>query len=82
MKRAVRNKIAKIFHDERLPILKENVQKILQLLHECYLIHPYLVGDRTVEDFRRHCVQELEEKLSEGKFDILDTYLLTSSYSE
>ena len=59
MKRAVKKKIAKIVREERVLISEEHVQKIVQFLHKHYSTHPYLDGDRTKEEVRIQCIQEV-----------------------
>ena len=56
MKRAVKKKIAKIVQEERVRISKEDVAKLIQLLHKQYCIHPYLDENRTVEQVRVCCL--------------------------
>ena len=74
MKRAVKKKIAKIVQDECVRISKEDVAKFTQLLHKQYCTHPYLGGNRTVEQVRIRCVQQIENQLSQGDYSTLLDY--------
>ena len=82
MKRAVKKKIAKMIQEERVRIPKQDVAKLIQLLHKQYCIHPYLDGNRTGEQVRVRCVQEIEDQLSQGDYGTLRDYLISNWFSE